>query len=192
MMDIARAFTKEPTKPKRSIAFLAVTAEEQGLLGSLYYTENPLLPLNKTLANINIDEANVFGPTTEIAAIGYGYTTLEDVLREVATLQGRRVIPEEESEKGFYYRSDQFNFAKHGVPALYTKSMSIEASRKFDAERYHKPSDEYDSAWNLQGVVQDGDAFFQVAQRVANGDKWPEWKPGTEFKIIREKSLATK
>lgn len=189
MMDIARAFTKAP-KPKRSIVFMAVTAEEQGLLGSQYYAENPVFPLSKTLAEINIDEANVFGPNKQITAIGYGYTTLEDTLREVAAQQGRTVIPEEEPEKGFYYRSDQFSFAKQGVPGLYTKSMPLEASRKYEAERYHKPSDQFDPSWNMQGAVQDGDAFYEVAMRVANGDKWPEWKPGTEFKASREKSLG--
>src|SRR5215471_453651 len=189
MMDIARAFTKGP-KPKRSIAFMAVTGEEQGLLGSAYYAENPLFPLNKTLADINIDEANVFGANPQVTAIGFGYTTLQDTLVDVLSQQGRTVVPEGEPEKGFYYRSDQFSFAKHGVPGLYTKSMTVEASRKFDAERYHKPSDEYDPSWNLQGVVQDGDAFYHVALRVANADKWPEWKSGTEFKAIREKSLT--
>jgi Zn-dependent M28 family amino/carboxypeptidase len=189
MMDIARAFSKAP-KPKRSIIFMAVTGEEQGLLGSQYYAENPVFPLNKTLADINIDEANVFGPNPQITAIGFGYTTLQDILSEVAAQQGRTVIPEGEPEKGFYYRSDQFSFAKHGVPGLYTKSFTVEASRKFDEGNYHKPSDEYDPSWNLQGVVQDGDAFYQVALRIANADKWPEWKPGTEFKAIREKSLT--
>jgi Zn-dependent M28 family amino/carboxypeptidase len=189
MLDIARALTKAP-KPRRSIAFIAVTAEEQGLLGSQYYAENPVFPLNKTLGDINIDEANVFGPNNEITAIGYGYTTLEDVLREVAAEQGRKIVAEGEPEKGFYYRSDQFSFAKHGVPGLYTKTMTVEASRKFDATNYHKPSDQYDPNWNMAGAVQDGDAFYQVTLRVANADKWPEWKPGTEFKAIREKSLA--
>jgi len=189
MMDIARVFTMGP-KAKRSIIFMAVTAEEQGLLGSQYYAENPVFPLNKTLGEINIDEANVFGPNNQITAIGFGYTTLEDVLRDVAAQQGRTVIAEEEPEKGFYYRSDQFSFAKKGVPGLYTKSMPLEASRKFERERYHKPSDEFDPLWNMQGAVQDGDAFYYVAQRVANADKWPEWKPGTEFKAIREKSLG--
>jgi Zn-dependent M28 family amino/carboxypeptidase len=188
MMDIARAFTKA-AKPKRSLIFMAVTGEEQGLLGSEYYAEDPVFPLNKTLADINIDEANVFGANPEITAIGFGYTTLQAVLGEVAARQGRTVVPESEPEKGFYYRSDQFSFAKHGVPGLYTKSMTVAASRKFDEERYHKPSDEYDASWNLQGVIEDGDAFYHVALQVANGDKWPEWKPGTEFKAIREKSL---
>jgi Zn-dependent M28 family amino/carboxypeptidase len=189
MLDIARAFTKAP-KPKRSIVFIAVTAEEQGLLGSQFYAENPVFPLNKTLAEINIDEANVFGPNNQISVIGYGYTTLEDVLRDVVAQQGRTVVPESEPEKGFYYRSDQFSFAKHGVPGLYTKSMTAEASRKFDETNYHKPSDQYDPSWDLTGAVQDADAFYQVALRVANADQWPEWKPGTEFKAIREKSLG--
>ena len=189
IMDIARAFTKAP-KPKRSIAFIALTAEESGTLGSEYYAQNPLFPLNKTLAAINVDEVNVFGPNNQIAVIGYGYTTLEDVLREVASDQGRTVVPEGEPEKGEYYRSDQFSFAQFGVPALFTKTMTLEASRKFDETNYHKPSDQYDPSWDFRGAVQDGDAFYQIGLRVANADKWPEWKPGTEFKAIREKSLA--
>ena len=116
IMEIARAATKIQPKPKRSLVFMAVTGEEQGLLGSEYYGDNPVFPLAKTLANINIDEANVFGPNNQITAIGFGYTTLQDVLAEVEAQQQRVVVPEGEPEKGFYYRSDQFSFAKHGVP----------------------------------------------------------------------------
>jgi Zn-dependent M28 family amino/carboxypeptidase len=173
VMDIARALTKAP-KPKRSIVFLMVTAEEQGLLGSAYYAENPVFPLNKTLAVINVDEANVFGPSPKVTAIGYGFTTLQDVLEEVLKEQGRTVAPEDEPEKGFYYRSDQFSFAKQGVPALYTKSMTLEASKRYDSTNYHKASDHYDPNWNMEGAVQEGDMFYQVALRVANADKWPE------------------
>jgi Zn-dependent M28 family amino/carboxypeptidase len=190
MMEIARAGTKAPMKPKRSMVFMAVTGEEQGLLGSDYYAENPVFPLNKTVANINIDEANVFGRNNDrIQVIGFGYTQLEDILKEVVAKQGRMMTADAEPEKGFYFRSDQFSFAKRGVPALYTKSVIVEDEHEFTEKRYHKPSDEFDPAWDMKAAVADGDALLEVALRVANGGEWPEWKPGTEFRAIREKSL---
>jgi Zn-dependent M28 family amino/carboxypeptidase len=190
IMEIARAAVKIQPKPKRSMVFMAVTAEEQGMLGSAYYADNPLFPLNKTLANINVDEANVFGRNNnQIQVVGFGYTTLEDILKEVVALQGRTVTPDAEPEKGHYFRSDQFSFAKKGVPALYTNSVTVEDDREFTEKRYHKPSDEYDSKWDMKAAVADADALLQVGLKVANGDKWPEWKPGTEFRAIREESL---
>lgn len=190
IMEIARAATKIQQKPKRSLVFMAVTGEEQGLLGSAYYAENPVFPLNKTLANLNIDEGNVFGRNdNQIQVIGFGYTSLEDVLKDVVARQGRTVTPDAEPEKGFYFRSDQFSLAKKGVPALYTKSVTVEDERDFTAKRYHKPSDEFDPNWDMKAAVADADAFLQVALRVSNSDQWPEWKPNTEFREIREKSL---
>jgi Zn-dependent M28 family amino/carboxypeptidase len=190
MMEIARAATKVQPKPKRSMAFIAVTGEEQGLLGSDYYSENPIFPLNKTLANINMDGANVYGRNdNKIQVIGFGYTDLEDTLKEVVERQGRTIEPDVEPEKGFYFRSDQFSLAKKGVPALYTKSRTIEDSRDYTEHRYHKPSDEFDPSWDMKAAAADGEALLEVALRVANGDKWPEWKPGAEFRAIREASL---
>src|SRR3989442_2221517 len=190
IMDIARAFTKVQPKPKRSIVFLAVTAEEQGLLGSLYYSENPVFPLNKTVANINIDGINLYGrDKNEVHVVGYGYTTLEDTLKDVLSKQGRSLVPEDEPEKGFYFRSDQFSFARKGVPALYAESTTVEDSQEYTDHRYHKPSDEYNPNWDMKAAVRDGDALFEVAERVANSDQWPEWKPGTEFRAIREQML---
>jgi Zn-dependent M28 family amino/carboxypeptidase len=190
IMEIARAASKIQPRPKRSLVFVAVTAEEQGLLGSAYYAENPLFPLNKTLANLNFDEANVFGrDDNQIEVIGYGYTTLEDMLKDVVAKQGRTVVPNAEPEKGQYFRSDQFSFAKKGVPALYTHSVTKADDDDFTEKRYHKPSDEYDANWDMSSDVKDAGAFLEIAVRVANGDKWPEWKPGTEFRSIREESL---
>jgi Zn-dependent M28 family amino/carboxypeptidase len=190
IMEIARAATKVQPGPKRSLVFMAVTGEEQGLLGSDYYAENPLFPLNKTLANINVDEANIFGRNNnQIQAIGFGYTSLEDTLKEVVAKQGRTVTPDAEPEKGHYFRSDQFSFAKRGVPALYTNSITLEDEREFTERRYHKQSDEFDPTWDMKAAVSDAQAFLEVALRVANGEKWPEWKPNTEFREIREKSL---
>jgi Zn-dependent M28 family amino/carboxypeptidase len=190
MMEIARAATKVQPKPKRSLAFIAVTGEEQGLLGSAYYADNPVFPLNKTLANINIDEGNVFGRNdNQIEVIGFGYNDLQDILKDAVAKQGRTITPDLEPEKGFYFRSDQFSFAKKGVPALYTKSVTVQDEREFNEKRYHKPSDEYDPNWDMKAAVADGDVFLEVALRVADGEKWPEWKPGTEFRAIREASL---
>jgi Zn-dependent M28 family amino/carboxypeptidase len=190
IMEIARAASKIQPRPKRSLVFIAVTGEEQGLLGSAYYADNPVFPLNETLANLNIDEANVYGrDNSQIQVIGYGYTTLEDMLREVSAKQGRMVVPHSEPEKGSYFRSDQFSFAKKGVPSLYTRSTTVEDLNAFEEARYHKPSDEYDPGWDMKIAAKDADAFLQIAVSVANGDKWPEWKPGTEFKAIREASL---
>jgi Zn-dependent M28 family amino/carboxypeptidase len=190
MMEIARAFTRSEPKPKRSVVFLSVTAEEQGLLGSRYYSENPVFPLNKTIANINIDGANVYGrDNNEIQVIGSGYTTLEDVLQRVVAEQGRSIVPDREPEKGFYFRSDQFSFAKRGVPALFTESTTVEDNREYTANRYHKPSDQYNPSWDMKAAVRDAEALYRVGLEVANTDHWPEWKPGTEFRAIREQML---
>ena len=190
MMEIAKAAAVTRPRPKRSFVFLAVTAEEQGLLGSGYYADHPIFPLNKTLANLNIDEANVFGrDNNQIQVIGHGYTTLEDMLNSVAARQSRVVVPDTEPEKGEYFRSDQFSFVKKGVPALYTKTITRADADEFTEKRYHKPSDEYDPKWDMSIAVKDANAFLEIAVRVANDDKWPEWKPGTEFRAIREASL---
>ena len=189
MMEIARAFSEMETRQRRSLVFLAVTAEEQGLLGSKYYAENPLFPLDRTVANINIDGANVYRRGDEIVVVGPGYTSIEDTLREVAAEQGRTVIPDPESEKAFYYRSDQFNFAKKGVPAFYIDSTSLEDSNRYTAERYHKPSDEFDPSWNLEGAVLDAQTLIRIALKIANSEEWPEWMPGTEFKAVRDEML---
>jgi Zn-dependent M28 family amino/carboxypeptidase len=190
MMEMSRAAIQMQPKPNRSMVFMAVAGEEQGTLGSAYYAENPLFPLNKTLANINIDEANVFGRNNnEIQVIGFGYTDLEDILKDVVAQQGRTIAPDAEPEKGYYFRSDQFSFASKGVPALYTKSVTVEDERVYTEQRYHKPSDEFDPNWDMKAAVADGDALLGVAIRVANGDKWPEWRPGTSFRATREESL---
>jgi len=183
IMEIARASTKAQPKPKRSLVFMAVTGEEQGLLGSEYYVNNPVFPLSKTLANINVDGANVFGRNdNHIEVVGFGYATLEDLLKDVVAGQRRTVIPDEAPEAGHYFRSDQFSFAKKGVPALYTTSVTPEDYKEYNARRYHKPSDKFDPNWDMKAAAADADALLQVALRVANGDKWPEWKPGTEFR----------
>jgi Zn-dependent M28 family amino/carboxypeptidase len=199
MLEIAEAFTKLATPPKRSILFLAVTAEEKGLLGAKYYAENPLYPLNKTLANLNMDGVNQWGKTTDITMVGDDNSTLIDLLRDAATAQGRTVNPDPESEKGYYYRSDHFEFAKQGVPALYTDSggnyegkdstFSKEKRDEYTTNDYHKVSDEIKSDWDLTGAVDDAQLLTMIGYRVAQGDKYPEWKAGSEFKGKRDEMM---
>ncbi len=199
MLEIARAFTKLQTAPKRSVLFLAVTAEEKGLLGAKYYATNPLYPLTKTLANINMDGMNQWGRTKDIIVIGSGNSTLEDVLAEAAKRQQRILKDDAEPEKGFFYRSDHFEFAKQGVPALYVDSGTDYVGKpdgyaktkreEYTTNDYHKVSDEIKPDWDLTGAVEDFQLMFRVGYSVANGDRWPEWKPGTEFKAVREKML---
>ena len=199
LLEVARAFTTVEPRPKRSILFLMVTAEEQGLLGSQYYSVTPVYPLAKTAANINVDGINQWGRTKDITVIGMGASDLDDYLRDAATEQGRVLRPDPESEKGFYYRSDHFNFAKQGVPALYTDSGEDFIGKPADYSKkkrdeytnvdYHQPSDQIKPDWDLSGAVEDAQLIFTVGYRVANADKMPEWKPGNEFRATREKML---
>ncbi|MEN3339374.1 MAG: hypothetical protein V7647_3050 [Acidobacteriota bacterium] len=199
VLEIARAFTKVQAPPKRSILFLMVTAEEQGLLGSQYYSLNPLYPLAKTAANINIDGVNQWGRTKDLTVVGMGASNLDEYLRAAAEEQGRTLRPDPEPEKGFYYRSDHFNFAKQGVPALdpdagidYVGRSPEYGKKKRDEYTevdYHSPSDEIKPDWDLSGAVEDDELLFAVGYRVANADKMPEWTPGNEFKAKRDQML---
>jgi Zn-dependent M28 family amino/carboxypeptidase len=199
LLEWAEAFTKLQTPPKRSILFLAVTAEEKGLLGSKYYAEHPLYPLKKTLADINIDGINQWGRTKDITIIGLGNSTLDDVAQQVASIQGRTLSPDAEPGKGYFYRSDHFEFAKKGVPALDPESgtnyigkpdgYGKQKREEYTANDYHKPSDEVKPDWDLSGAVEDAQLLFVVGYDVAQGDKYPEWKPGTEFKASRDAML---
>jgi Zn-dependent M28 family amino/carboxypeptidase len=199
VLEIARAFTQVKPLPRRSILFLFVTAEEQGLLGSQYYAINPLYPLKKTVANINIDGVNQWGRTKDLTVVGMGASDLDDYLRAASAEQGRSLRPDAEPEKGFYYRSDHFNFAKQGVPALDTDSgidfigKDAEYGKKkrdeYTTTDYHAPSDQIKPDWDLSGAVEDAQLLCAVGYRVANADRIPEWKPGNEFKATREESL---
>jgi Zn-dependent M28 family amino/carboxypeptidase len=199
MLEIARWSARVQPRPKRSILFLAVTAEEQGLLGSQYYARLPIHPLEKTLANINIDGMNMFGRTRDITVIGMGASDLDDYLRKAATAQGRVLRPDPEPEKGFYYRSDHFNFAKEGVPALYTdqgiefigkpEAYGIDVRDRYTNEDYHRPSDEVKAYWTADGAIEDAMLYAEVGYAVANAASFPEWKPGNEFRAIREERL---
>jgi Zn-dependent M28 family amino/carboxypeptidase len=200
LLELARAFKALPTPPKRSIVFLAVTAEEKNLLGAKYYAEHPLYPLDRTVANINMDGLNQFGRTKDIVIVGMGNSTMDDVLVAAATAQGRTIVPDPEPEKGFFYRSDQFELAKQGVPVLYTDSgidfvgkdstFGVRKREEYTANDYHKPSDEIKPDWDLSGAVEDLQLLFQVGYEVSMGATWPTWKEGAEFKAKREAMLA--
>ena len=199
LLEMARAFKQIQPQPKRSILFLMVTAEEQGLLGSQHYSVTPVYPLEKTLANINLDGINQWGRTKDITVVGMGASDLDDYLRDAAGEQQRTLRPDPESEKGFYYRSDHFNFAKQGVPALYADSgvefigkpadYGQQKRDEYTNNDYHKPSDEMKPDWDLSGAVEDAQLMIAVGYRVANADKFPEWKPGNEFKAKRDQML---
>ncbi len=196
LLEIARAYSKLETAPKRSILFLSVTAEEQGLLGAEYYAENPLYPLNKTLADVNMDGLNTWGRTKDMEIVGLGNSTLDDVAADVLKEHGRTVEGDAEPEKGFFYRSDHFEFAKQGVPALDPDSgtqyidkpegYGLKKRNYYTEHDYHKPSDEVKPDWDLSGAVEDLRVLFEVGYRAAQADRYPEWKPGTEFKAKRD------
>jgi Zn-dependent M28 family amino/carboxypeptidase len=197
LLEIAKAFKSMTNKPKRTLVFLAVTAEEQGLWGSAYYAENPVYPKEKTVANINMDGINPYGKMKDIMIVGKGQSDLEDYLREEASLFGRDVIADNEPEKGYYFRSDHFNFAKIGIPALYTKTgddftgkgkeYGQQLKNTYTQKYYHQPSDEYDTTrMHFDGGIEDLKLLFQVGKRLSFTDAWPQWKEGSEFKATRE------
>lgn len=199
LIGLAESFMKVSPPPKRSILFLATTSEESGLLGSEYYARLPAFPVEKTVAALNMDSLHIFGPTKDVTVIGYGNSELDKYLAEAAEKQDRVVVAEDTPEKGLYYRSDHFNMAKVGIPALYAKSGidSLEhgpewgkkQKEEYISERYHKPSDEWDPKWDLRGAAQDLQLYFDVGYRLSMEDSWPAWSADSEFRKIREKSL---
>jgi Zn-dependent M28 family amino/carboxypeptidase len=202
ILAIAKAFTALPVKPRRSVIFMAVTAEEKGLLGAKYYNENPLYPLDHTVANFNIDGLNQWGRTSDVTVVGKGASTLEDVLDSVAGGDRRTLSPDPEPEKGFYYRADHFEFAKAGVPALYLDagihyigkpdSYSKTKRDEYTYHDYHNVTDEVKPDWDLNGAVEDLGLLFATGARVADADGWPSWKAGSEFKARRDSMLGPK
>jgi Zn-dependent M28 family amino/carboxypeptidase len=196
LLEIARAYTKLSPAPKRSILFLSVTAEEQGLLGTQYYATNPLYPLKNTLADINMDVLNLWGKTSDMTIIGLGNSTLDDTATEVLKEHGRTIVGDPDPGKGGFYRSDHFEFAKEGVPALdpdpgtnYIGKPPDYGKQKRDyytEHDYHKPSDEVKPDWDLAGAVEDLQVFFEIGVNVSNTNDIPVWKPGTEFKAKRD------
>ncbi|SKB65434.1 Zn-dependent amino-or carboxypeptidase, M28 family [Daejeonella lutea] len=197
LLELARAFKSLKVQPERTIIMLSVTAEEQGLWGSAYYAQNPIYPVNKTVANINIDGINPNESTRDIITIGKGQSELEDYLKEAAEKAGRVLAYENHPEAGYYYRSDHFNFAKVGIPALYTSNgmevigkeagYGAKADSIYTEKHYHRPSDEYDpTTWTFAGGIDDLKLLFLVGKRLAFETKMPVWKEGSEFKAIRE------
>jgi Zn-dependent M28 family amino/carboxypeptidase len=199
LIELARAYVSMSPRPKRSILFLAVTAEEQGLLGSQYYALHPLHPLAKTLADINMDVLNVYGRTHDMTIVGLGNSELDDYAQQVAAEQGRVIKPDPTPEKGSYYRSDHFPFAKLGVPALAGGSgidyvgkppdYGRKIKEEFTAHIYHQPADMVRPDWDMSGAVLDLQFYGLIGYRVAQADRYPAWKAGSEFKLIRENQL---
>ncbi len=196
LIALAKAFGAMETPPERTIVFLPVTAEEQGLLGSQHYAENPVFPLNRTAAVINVDVLNYMGPTRDITVVGYGASELDRWVDEVAAEFGRTVMPDQRPEAGVYYRSDHFNFAKVGVPALYPNmgrdlidggvELGHELAAAYNRDRYHKPADEYSPDQNWEGGAADLKLLFEIGRRIADSDAWPNWVEGNEFRAARD------
>ena len=191
ILAMAKAYGELTPAPKRSVSFLVVTAEEQGLLGSKYYASNPVIPIENTVANINMDAMNVLGKTKNVAVVGMGKSEMEDYLKSAASKQGRTLTQEDRPEAGYYYRSDHFSFAKQGVPALYAEGGNEPADEETAKYRkrmnvivtgcYHQVCDEYRDDWDLSGIVQDTQMLFDVGVNVSNAKAWPKWNETSEF-----------
>lgn len=204
LLDIARVMKAGPT-PARSIVFAAWTAEERGLLGSEFYATSPVYPLEKTVANLTIDILQTAGAANDVVLVGKGQDTLEDDMARIAATQGRTVTPESLPERGLFYRADHFSFAKRGVPVMLLMGIAGAADLKqggtaagqawidaYTGKCYHQACDAIGADWDLAGAVQDIDLIGTIGEELANGSTWPEWKPGSEFKDIRDQSAAAR
>jgi Zn-dependent M28 family amino/carboxypeptidase len=199
VLAIARAFKALPTPPRRSVLFLFVAGEEQGLLGSLYYATHPSVPAGKIAADINYDGGDIWGKTRDVTYVGKGKTTLDPLVDEFAARQGRVVKPDQFPDRGAFYRSDQFSFAKVGVPGLYLHTgtdfidrpsgWGREQIEAYEKTRYHQASDQIQPDWNFDGMILDAQLGFAVGVKVAGSDQLPGWVPGDEFEAARKKSL---
>jgi Zn-dependent M28 family amino/carboxypeptidase len=197
LLELARGFKSLKAAPERTVVFLAVTAEEQGLFGSEYYANNPVFPAEKTLANINMDGVNPLEKTLDMSILGQGQSDLEDIAEEEMKKDGRYISPDPKPEAGSYYRSDHFNFAKKGIPALYMKTgidvvgkgkeYGHQIKENYNTNHYHRPSDEVDPVkWTMEGAIPDLSILFRVGQRILSAEAFPKWKEGSEFKAARE------
>lgn len=196
LIELARAFVAAPERPRRSVLFLAVTAEEQGLLGSKHYGENPVYPAAQTVAALNMDVLNQWGRTRDLTIVGMGQSALDEVAAGVADQLGRILASDPEPEKGFYYRSDHFSFAKVGIPAFYADpgveyldkppGYGLEKREEYTVNDYHKVSDEVKPDWDLSGAIEDLTFMYRMGARLAGGDDWPEWSETSEFRAVRE------
>ena len=195
LLEIARLY-QAAGQPERSVVFIAVTLEEYGLLGSRYYVNNPVIPTNQTVAAINMDALTLIGPTQDVVVVGYGASELDDLLERAVSRQGREMVQEPTPEAGYYYRSDHFNFARVGVPALYAKGgvihrefgeeYGVQKAREYRDIAYHKPADEFDPEWTFEGVAEDMELLYVVGRSIADSEDWPNWRDGNEFKAIRD------
>jgi len=199
LLELAAAFQKLPQKPERSIVFVSFTAEEQGLLGSEYYAKHPVYPVNKTVADINMDMMGLTGKTKDIIIYGYGQSDLEDYAEASAKKQGRVIVKDPVPSSGLYYRSDHFNFAKVGIPSLFTgsgvdhikngRAWGLKQVEEFTKSRYHSPQDDFNGITDRTGMVEDVRLLFDMGYRLSNETTFPQWKKGSEFKAARDKSL---
>jgi Zn-dependent M28 family amino/carboxypeptidase len=200
MLAVANAMTALPQRPRRSVLFAAVAAEEQGLLGSKYLAAHPPIPAGRIGANINVDGMSIWGRTRDLTMIGLGKSDLDEWVHGLAVLQGRTVVPDQFPDRGFFYRSDQFSLARIGVPAAYfdagtdvigkPKGWGKEQQEAFEAKDYHQVSDELRPDWDFSGAVEDAQLLFYLGVRVANATALPAWRPGDEFEAARKKALA--
>ena len=200
LLTLAEAMRNLNPRPKRSIVFAAVAAEEQGLLGATYFAAHPTMPPGRMAANINIDGINIFGRTKDIAMIGLGKSSLDGWIKRIVAAQGRTVVGDLFPDRGFFYRSDQFALARIGVPAAYfddgvevigkPEGWGKAQQEKFEATDYHQPSDELRDSWELSGAVEDVQLDFYLGAKVANDPKLPTWNAGDEFEGARKKALA--
>jgi len=200
MLELAQAYANAETAPQRSVIFVAVTAEESGLLGSEYYAQNPLVPLDHTVAGFNFDGMLPIGPTEDIVVIGYGASELEEILETHASARGMYLSPDPNPEAGYFYRSDHVTLARRGVPMMYADSGSVHAERgaeygaqieaAYRLQAYHKPGDEFDPNWDMRGFVQSTELMFDVSSAVVNSSDWPNWYETNEFRSLRDAMMA--
>ena len=199
VLSIAEAFRALPEPPRRSILINFVGAEEQGLLGSRYYAENPTFPPGRIAANLNFDGGAIWGETRDIGFIGMGKSDLDEIAQNVAEYQGRTLKGDQDPDKGYYYRSDQFSFARIGVPAIYPdagrevvgkpEGWGQEQMDAYTEQHYHQPSDELTDSWDFSGMVQEAEFGFLAGVLIANQDEMPQWNEGDEFAAAREEAL---
>ncbi|MYF71412.1 MAG: M28 family peptidase, partial [Proteobacteria bacterium] len=196
LIELARAYSLAPQPPRRSVLFLAVAAEEQGLLGSFHYGRNPLYPPAQTVAALNMDGLNQWGRTRDLTIVGLGQSELDDIAADIAGQIGRTLAPDPEPEKGFYYRSDHFAFARAGIPAFYADpgveyidkpdGYGLQKRNEYTANDYHKVTDEVKPDWDMTGAVEDLTFLYQMGRRLADGEEWPAWSRTSEFRALRE------
>jgi Zn-dependent M28 family amino/carboxypeptidase len=200
LLELARAFSESTDRPARSLLFIATAAEEQGLLGAQWYVQSPLRPLNQTVAEINIDGANLWGITDDVTVQGAERSGLGAYAQARADEMGLEIMPDAEPEKGFFFRSDHFPFAKAGVPSLYIEhgrrfvgkpaGWGNEVMAEFTAVRYHAPSDEFSEDFVFDGAAQQGTLVYLTTLDIANGTTWPNWHEGQEFKAARDAMMT--